>query len=119
MFIEYIGICSGAIMLLSFPLIFYAMFKKLDAAERYVDYSAYIIVHKTALRNAPFEGRPSRLVAMALIILVPTLFQWRHLVRVEDVEKIPAHLKYWMVIPTLISFISFISMCISWLFIKN
>ncbi|MFL1500569.1 hypothetical protein ACI77J_08155 [Pseudomonas sp. O64] len=117
MVFEYIGMCAGVVMILSFPLFFCAMFKKLDAAERYVEGSAYIAVHRDIIRHAPFDGRPQRLVAMGIIILIPKIFQWRRLVRVEDVEKIPRHLKYWMVIPTLISFISLTVMCISWLFI--
>ncbi|RYF30352.1 MAG: hypothetical protein EOO38_32455 [Cytophagaceae bacterium] len=117
MVFKYIGIGAGAVMILSLPLFFCAMFKKLDAAERYVKNSAYIVVHRDISRHAPFDGRPQRLVAMAIIILVPKIFQWRHLVRVEDVEKIPRHLKCWMVIPVLITFISFSGMCISWLFI--
>ncbi len=119
MVFEYIGMCAGLVMILSFPLFFCAMFKKLDAAERYVKYSAYIAVQRDTFRRAPFDGRPQRLVAMAIIILMPKVFQWRRLVRVEDVEKIPRHLKYWMVIPTLIAFTSATVMCISWLLMEN
>lgn len=119
MVFEYIGMCAGAVMILSFLPIFCAMFKKLDAAESYVKYSAYIVVHRDIFRNAPFVGRPQRLVAMAIVILIPEIFQWRNLVLVEDVKKIPRHLKYWMVIPTLITFLSFSVMCISWLFMEK
>ncbi len=119
MVFEYIGMCAGFVMILSFPLFFWAMFKKLDAAERYVENSAYIVVHRDIFRHAPFDGRPQRLVAMTIIILVPKVLQWRRLVRVEDVEKIPRQLKYWMVIPTLIGFTSLTVMCISWFFIEN
>ena len=38
------------------------MFKKLDAAERYVEGSAYIAVHRDIICHAPFDGRPQRLV---------------------------------------------------------
>ena len=116
---EYIGICAGVIMLLSIPLTFCVMFKKLDAAERYVEQSDYVIMHRRILRNAPFEGRQVRVFAMATIILMPKVLQWRRLVRVEDVDKIPWHLKCWMVIPTLIAFTSVAVMCISWVFIEN
>ena len=43
MVFEYIGMCAGVVMILSLPLVFCAMFKKLDAAERYVEGSAYIL----------------------------------------------------------------------------
>ncbi|WDU63510.1 hypothetical protein LRS56_02825 [Pseudomonas poae] len=119
MVFEYIGMCSSVIMLLSIPLTFFVMFKKLDAAERYVEHSDYVILHRRIFRNAPFEGRQVRLFAMAIIILIPKVLQWRRLVRVEDVEKIPRHLKYWMVIPTLIAFTSATVMCISWLLMEN
>ncbi len=119
MVFEYIGMCAGVVMILSFPLVFCAMFKKLDAAERYVEGSAYITVHRDIFRHAPFDGRPQRLVAMAIIIVIPSIFQWRRLVRVEDVERIPRYLKYWMVMPTLIAFISVTVMCISWLLISR
>jgi len=56
---------------------------------------------------------------MATIILIPKVLQWRRLVLVEDVEKIPRHLKYWMVIPTLVTCLSIAGMAISWLLIKN
>lgn len=119
MVFEYIGISAGIIMLLSIPLTFFVMFKKLDAAERYVEHSDYLIAHKRIFRNAPSEGRQVRVVAMATIILMPKVLQWRRLVRAEDVEKIPRHLKCWMVIPSLIGFISITVMCISWLFIEK
>ncbi|WP_460950143.1 hypothetical protein AB6N16_22600 [Pseudomonas marginalis] len=119
MLFEYIGMCAGLVMILSFPLFFCAMFKKLDAAERYVECSAYIVVHRDIFRHAPFDGRPQRLVAMAIIILMPKVLQWRRLVRVEDVEKIPRHLKYWMVMPTLIGFTSITVMCISLLLMEK
>lgn len=60
-----LGISSAVVMLLSIPLSFYFMFKKLDAAERYVQYSVYLVVHRHIFRNAPFEGRPQRLFAVA------------------------------------------------------
>lgn len=116
---EYIGICAGVIMLLSIALTFFVMFKKLDAAERFVEHSDYVNMHRRIFRNAPFEGRQVRVFAMATIILIPKVLQWRRLVRVEDVEKIPRHLKYWMLIPTLIAFTSATIMCISWLLIEN
>lgn len=119
MVFEYIGMCAGLVMILSFPLFFYAMFKRLDAAESYVEYSSYVVVHRDIFRHAPFDGRPQRLVAMAIIILIPKVLQWRRLVRVEDVEKIPRHLKCWMVIPTLIAFTSAAVMCISWLLMEK
>ncbi|RFD28317.1 hypothetical protein CER19_15770 [Pseudomonas sp. GL93] len=119
MVFEYIGMCAGVIMLFSIPLTFCAMFKKLDAAERFVEHSDYVNMHRRIFRNTPFEGRQVRVFAMAIIILMPKVLQWRRLVRVEDVEKIPRHLKYWMVIPTLIAFTSATVMCISWLFIEN
>ena len=116
---DYLGMGSVILMLLSFPLIFFAMHKKLDAAERYVQYSIYLVVHKRIFRNAHFEGRPQRVFAMATIILIPKILQWKRLVLVEDVEKIPRHLKYWMVIPALATCLSFAGMFLSWLFIKN
>ena len=119
MVFEYIGMCAGAAMILSFPLFFCAMFKKLDAAERYVEGSAYITVHRDIICHAPFDGRPQRLVAMAIIILIPKVLQWRHLVQVEDVEKIPPRLKFWMVMPPLVTVVSIIGMAISWFFIEN
>ncbi|MGR2709539.1 hypothetical protein B7453_09640 [Pseudomonas sp. IB20] len=115
----YLGMCSLILMLLSIPLTFYVMFKKLDAAERYVQHSDYVIGHRHTFRNAHFEGRHVRVVAMAIIILIPKVLQWRHLVQVEDVEKIPRHLKFWMVIAPVVAVISIIGMAISWFFIEN
>ncbi|WP_242176543.1 MULTISPECIES: hypothetical protein [unclassified Pseudomonas] len=119
MVFEYIGMCACVIALLSIPLTFCVMFKKLDAAERYVEQSDYVNMHRRIFRNAPFEGRQVRVFAMATIILMPKVLQWRRLVRVEDVDKIPRRLKCWMVIPTLIAFTSVTVMCISWLLIEN
>lgn len=119
MVFEYIGMCAGVAMILSFPLFFCAMFKKLDAAEHYVEGSAYITVHRDIICHAPFDGRPQRLVAMAISILIPKVLQWRHLVQVEDVEKIPLRLKFWMVMPPLVTVVSILGMAISWFFIEN
>ena len=113
MTLEYIGMCAGAIMLLSFPLIAYVMFKKLEAAERYMQFSAYIVGNRHTFRNTPFDGRPQRVLAMATVILIPRIFQWRRLALVEDVEKIPRTLKYWMVIPSLLLLTSVTTMMIS------
>jgi ABC-type amino acid transport system permease subunit len=113
----YLGLFSSVLMLLSIPLTFFAMFKRLDAAESYVEHTDYVIGHKKTLRFAPFEGRASRVVAMAIIILIPKVLQWRRLIRVEDVQKIPTHLKFWMVFPTTVALISSIGMVISWLFL--
>ena len=113
MALEYIGMCAGIVMLLSIPLNWYVMFKKLDAAEHYMQYSTYIIQIRHFFRNAPFEGRHQRLYAMATVILIPSMLQRRNFVLVEDVKKIPRCLKYWMVIPTLITYTSFIIMIVS------
>lgn len=119
MYLEFIMLSSCALMLLSFPLIFCAMYKKLDAAERYVQHSPYLVVNKDIFRRAHFEGRPQRLFAMATIILIPKVLQWRRLILVEDVKKIPRHLKYWMVIPTLVPCLSIAGMAISWFLMKD
>ena len=114
-----IGMLSATIMLLSLPLNFYVMFDKLDAAEHYLQYSTYIVWVRHALRSFPLEGRHVRLYIMASVILLPTLFQRRTLVLKEDVKKIPRRLKYWMVIPSLITQLSALTMFISWLLMKN
>lgn len=87
MYLEYFVLGSCALLLLSFPIMFSAMFKKLDAAERYMQYSSYIVGCRHTFRNAPFEGRPQRVYAMATVILIPKVIQWRGMVLVEDVEK--------------------------------
>ncbi|QDG57354.1 hypothetical protein [Pseudomonas sp. NIBRBAC000502773] len=114
---EIIGICSLALMLLSFPIVFSVMFKKLDAAERYMQYSSFIVGCRHTFRNAPFEGRPQRVYAMGMVILIPKVIQWRGMVLAEDVEKIPRNLKYWMVIPTVTAYLSAVGMTISWFLI--
>ncbi|WP_455929691.1 hypothetical protein [Pseudomonas fluorescens] len=115
----YLGMCSLILMMLSIPLTFYVMFKRLDAAEHYVQHSDYVVGYRHIFRNAHFEGRHVRVVAMALIILIPKVFQWRHLVQVEDVEKIPQRLKLWMVMPPLVAVGSIIGMAISWFLIEH
>lgn len=42
MYLEYFVLGSCALLLLSFPIMFSAMFKKLDAAERYMQYLSLI-----------------------------------------------------------------------------
>ncbi|WP_448651884.1 hypothetical protein ACSHWC_29595 [Pseudomonas fluorescens] len=115
----YLGMCSLILTLLSIPLTFYVMFKKLDAAERYVQHREYVVGYRHIFRNAHFEGRHVRVVAMAIIILIPKVFQWRHLIKVEDVEKIPPRLKFWMVMPPLVAVVSILGMAISWFFIES
>lgn len=119
MYLEYFVLSSGGLLLLSFPIVFFAMFKKLDAAERYMQYSSFIVGCRHTFRHTPFEGRPQRVYAMATLILVPRVIQWRGMVLVEDVEKIPRHLKYWMVVPTFVTCISLLGLTISWFFISD
>ena len=114
----FIGMLSGAIMLLSLPLNFYVMFDKLDAAEHYLQRSTYIVGTQHTLRRLHFEGRHVRLYVVATVILLPKLFQWRNLIVTEDIEKIPRRLRCWMVIPALITHLSALTMFISWLLIK-
>lgn len=52
-----------------------------------MQYSSYIVGCRHTFRNAPFEGRPQRVYAMATVILIPKVIQWRGMVLVEDVEK--------------------------------
>jgi len=56
---------------------------------------------------------------MATVILMPKVIEWRGMVLVEDVEKIPRHLKYWMVIPTLVTCLAAFGLIISWFFISD
>lgn len=117
--VEYFLLGSCVFLLLSFPMVFSAMFKKLDEAERYMQYSSFIVGCRHTFRKAPFEGRPQRVYAMAIVLLFPKIIQWRGMVAVEDVEKIPRHLKYWMLIPTLVTVLSCTGLFISWLFITG
>ncbi|MBD8089631.1 hypothetical protein IFT48_06505 [Pseudomonas fluorescens] len=119
MYLDYFVVGSFALLLLTFPIVFSAMYKKLDEAERYMQYSTFIVGCRHTLRHAHFEGRPQRVFAMATVILIPKVIQWRGMVLVEDVEKIPLHLKCWMVVPTLVTFLSLAGMFISWLFITD
>jgi hypothetical protein len=112
MVLEYVGMCAGMVMLLSIPLNWFVMFKTLDAAEHYMQYSTYIVQIRHFSRHMPFEGRYQRLYAMATVILIPKMLARRNFVLVEDVEKIPRRLKYLMVIPSLITFISLITMIV-------
>ncbi|KAE9652211.1 hypothetical protein EJD88_17290 [Pseudomonas sp. PB105] len=116
---EYFAVGSFALLLLSFPIIFSAMYKKLDAAERYMKYSTFIVGCRHTFRHAHFEGRPQRVFAMATVILIPKIFQWRGMVLVEDVEKIPPRLKYWMVIPTLVTCLALIGIAITGMLIVD
>ncbi|MDL2186406.1 hypothetical protein P5706_19645 [Pseudomonas sp. ChxA] len=81
--------------------------------------SDYVVGHRHIFRNAHFGGRHVRVVVMALIILIPKVFQWRHWVRVEDVEKNPQRLEFWMVMPPLVADVSITGMAISWFFLEN
>ncbi|MCU1783856.1 hypothetical protein NTD80_13945 [Pseudomonas sp. 13B_2.1_Bac1] len=116
---KYFAVGSFVLLLLSFPLLFSAMYKKLDAAERYMPYSTFIVGCRHTFRHFHFEGRPQRVFAMATVILIPKVIQWRGMVLVEDVQKIPLHLKYWMVIPTLATFLGLIGICITGLLVES
>ena len=116
---EYFLLSSCVLLLLSFPVVFSAMFKKLDEAEHYMHYSSFIVGCRNTFRNAPFEGRPQRVCAMAIVLLFPKIIQWRGMVAVEDVEKIPRRLKCWMVLPALVTALSCTGLFISWLFIEG
>ena len=119
MYLEYFAVGSFALLLLSFPILFSAMYQKLDAAEHCMQYSTYIVGCRHTFRHFLFEGRPLRVFAMATVILIPKIIQWRGMVLVEDVEKIPRNLKYWMVIPTLVTFLAVIGICITGLLVES
>jgi hypothetical protein len=119
MYLEYFAVGSCVLLLLSFPIVFSAMYKKLDAAERYMQYSTFIVGCRHTFRHTHFEGRPQRVFAMATVIVIPRIIQRRGMVLVEDVEQIPRHLKYWMVIPTLVTCLSLIGITITGFLIEN
>ncbi|CAD0261434.1 hypothetical protein ACLIMJ_04030 [Pseudomonas veronii] len=115
MTLESMGIVSGVIMMLSFPISFYSMYTKLEEAESYLRFSTFIVMFKHMFKAGLFEGRMKRLFAVALVILMPAAFQWRRLVLVEDVKAIPIRLKLWMVMPFLLTLFSITGMALSWL----
>ena len=86
---ESIGIGSGILMLLSVPLNCYVIYTKLEKAEDYLKFSSFIVTFKYRFGVGALGGKFRRLFAIALVILMPSLFQWRHLVLVEDVKRIP------------------------------
>ena len=89
MYKEYFAVGSCILLILSFPTLYSAMYKKLDAAERYMQYSTYIVGCRHTFRHFHFEGRPQRVFAMATVILIPKIVQWRGMVLVEDVDPPP------------------------------
>lgn len=112
--LDVIVIATAITMLLSFPINFYAMYVKLEEAERYLQCSALIVMFKHMSQTGLFEGRMRRLFAIALVILLPKVFQWRRLVLVEDVKRIPISLKLWIVVPYLLTLLSIAGMALSW-----
>ena len=111
---ESIGIGSGILMLLSVPLNCYVIYTKLEKAEDYLKFSSFIVTFKYRFGVGALGGKFRRLFAIALVILMPSLFQWRHLVLVEDVKRIPTRLKLWIVVPYLLTMASFAGMALSW-----
>jgi len=111
--LQSIGIYAALIMILSLPLNFYVMFTKLEATERYLQCSVYIVMNKQIFRNETLKGKHQRLFAAAAVILMPRVFEWRHLVLAEDVKAIPKKLKLWIVLPSLLTLISAVIMTLS------
>jgi len=112
--LDLIVIASAITMLLSFPLNFYVMYTKLEEAERYLQFSTFIVLFKHMSQIGLFEGRMRRLFAIALVILIPKVFQWRRLALVEDVKRIPVSLRLWIVVPYLLTLSSIAGMTLSW-----
>ena len=119
MYLEYFVVGSCLLLLLNFPIVCSAMYKKLDAAERYMQHSSFIVGCRYTFRHTHFEGRPQRVFAMATVILIPKIIQWRGMVLVEDVDKIPRHLKCWMVVPTLFTYLSLTCIAISGFLVRD
>jgi hypothetical protein len=115
MMAESIGIGSGVLMLLCFPINFYVIYTRLEQAEDYLKFSTFIVMFKYRFGVGRFGGRLNRLFAIALVILMPQVFQWRYLVLVEDVKRIPMSLKLWIVVPYLLTLSSIAGMALSWL----
>jgi len=115
---EFIGIVSGVVMLLSFPLNFYVIYTRLEEAEDYLKFSTFVVTFKYRFGVGPLGGKLKRLFAIALVILMPRIFQWRYLVLVEDVKRIPKSLKLWIVVPYLLTLSSMAGMALSW-FLTN
>lgn len=111
---ESIAIVSGVLMLLCFPINFYVIHTRLEEAEDYLKFSTFIVTFKHRFGVGLFGGKLKRLFAIALVILMPRLFQWRYLVLVEDVKRIPVSLRLWIVVPYLLTLSSIAGMTLSW-----
>lgn len=114
MTLESMGMISAIIMMLSFPICIYAIYTKLEKTEEHLKFSSFIVTFKYRFGFGLFGGRLKRLFVIAIVILMPKVFQWRHLVLVEDVRRIPKSLKLWMVIPFLLTISSIVGMAVSW-----
>jgi len=114
MTLEPLGMISAIIMMLSYPICIYAIYTKLEEAEDYLKLSTFIVTVKYRFRFGLFGGKLKRLFVIAIVILIPKVFQWRHLVLTEDVRRMPKRLKLWMVLPFLLTMSSFAGMALSW-----
>lgn len=104
---------SATMMLLSIPVNLCIALAYLEAVEGYLKYSTFIVMHKYRFSNGIFGGRQQRLFAAAIVILMPKLFERKYLVLAEDVQAIPKNLKLWIVLPTLLTFVSVTVMIVS------
>ncbi|OXS22351.1 hypothetical protein [Pseudomonas rhodesiae] len=115
MTLEFIGMMSAIMMMLCYPICIYAIYAKLEEAEEYLKFSTFIVTVKYRFKFGLFGGKLKRLFVIAIVILMPHVFQWRRLVLAEDVKCMPGRLKLWIVIPFLLIVSSFAGMALSWL----
>ncbi|WP_314387747.1 hypothetical protein [Pseudomonas brenneri] len=113
MSLEFVSIWSAIFVVFSLPINFFVAWVKVEEVEGYLKYSSFVVMFKYMFQGGLFDGKVKRLFAVALVILIPRVFQWRGLVLVDDVENIPRSLRLWMVIPFLFTMFSLVAMIVS------
>lgn len=112
---DFIVMGSALCLLLCFPISGYVAYTKLEEAERYLQFSTFVVTFKYRFRGGLFGGRLNRLFVIAIVILIPAVFQWRRLVLIEDVKHMPKTLRLWIVFPFLFTLFTILGMTVSWL----
>ena len=108
--ILFLGVVSVCWILLS-------SYRFTELVESYLHKSKFVASNRKVLSHAGLMGLLIRNCAMALMFLIPRLCEKRGLIEKDELLNLPVHLKRKLLVPWIISGVSFFAAFIYWLFI--
>jgi len=88
-----------------------------ESVESYLNKSKFVESNRNVLSHAGLMGLLIRNCAMALMFLIPRLCEKRGLIEKNELLNLPVHLKRKLLVPWMISGVSFFAAFIYWILV--